>query len=794
MDLQPTGSSSELILIETEDLSFVIKGDISRVDFGSLPSIKVNTFGNKALLDYDEKMYFKEYSDYEIIIESKNDSNIEFYHENINIRKKITPTRKGSKNLSGVINFKGDIGFTDIILMVNGRDVLVLTVEVYPSKINYKEDYEAIIRDINEEVYNLAFGFLSRTYLGAEINNKRDNSQTEFYSILNYVFYKLINGIDVIIQNPKHELIKENNICKYQSLKNSSNDTIKWLEKRPHLLNRINGRYIPNEALQTKKIMTMDTKENRFIKFILISINKRIDGFISVYKGGYKRNCDEVIINKLIMFKKQISMRLNNSFLRNISSEYNEVSLSLVLAMASGYKEVYKYYLMLQKGLNINSNLFSLSIKELSLLYEYWCFIKINSLLKKKYRLISSDFIKIDRTGINVSLKKGVSSVLEYENPKTNERFKVIYNARKPSKTVSQKPDNILSINKENYKKAYEFIFDAKYKIDRSEDYIKTYNGIGPKEEDINTMHRYRDSIVYNKSHYNKNCIFGAFVLFPYHNEEEFRNHKFYKSIDEVNIGAIPFLPSSTKLMEEFLNELIVESSYSTFERALEPIGKDNYLQEDDYKNRNVLVGSLRNKEQLERNISHNFYHTKKSNVDIVKNKIEYIALAQSKKIFGEDAGITYYGKVKSIEEVRRCDIREIESKSEDLYYKFNIENWLKLDKKIEVKGYQVIRVMYTTEYLLKNADIVTELCIKEKEEFRIWKELKRAFTKIDTNVDIGNKNLEVESNVKQIRVRNTYVIIELDQIKIIKDNEVVTVNKVDFRNKSRYYIKNFII
>jgi len=794
MDLQPTGSSSELLLIETEYFSFVIKGDIFRVGFADSPSIKINTFTSEVSLDYDEKMYFKEYSDYEIIIESKNDSEIEFYHENINIRKKITPTRKGSKNLSGVINFKGDIGSTDIILKVNGKNALVLTLEVYPSKISYKEDYEAIINDVNEEIYNLAFGFLSRTYLGAEINNKRDNSQAEFYSILNYVFDKLIKGIDVIIQNPKHELIKENSICKYQSLKNSSNDTVKWLEKRPHLLNRINGRYIPSEALQTKKIMTMDTKENRFIKFILISINRRIDGFISIYKGGYKSNPDEVIINKLIMFKNQISMRLNNSFLINISSEYNEASLSLVLTMASGYKEVYKYYLMLQKGLNISSNLFSLSIKELSLLYEYWCFIKINSLLKKKYRLISSDFIKIDRTGINVSLKKGVRSVLEYENPKTNERFKVAYNSKKQSKTVSQKPDNILSINKDNCEKAYEFIFDAKYKIDRSESYIKTYNGIGPKEEDINTMHRYRDSIVYDKSDANNNCIFGAFVLFPYNNEEEFRNHKFYKSIEEVNIGAIPFLPSSTKLMEEFLNELIVESSYSTFERALEPIGKEEYIKEDDYKNRTVLVGSLRGRDQLEANLLHNFYHTKKSNVDIVKNKIEYIALAQSKKRFGDEAGITYYGKVKSIEEVMRCDIKEIESNLEDIYYKFNVEEWLKLDRKIEVKGYQVMRVLYTTEYLLKNVDTVTELCIKEKEEFRIWKELKRAFKEIDTNVDIGSKNLLEESDVKLIRVGNTDIIIELDQIKIIKDNEAVIVSKVEFHNRSGYYIKKLII
>lgn len=305
-------------------------------------------------------------------------------------------------------------------------------------------------------------------------------------------------------------------------------------------------------------------------------------------------------------------------------------------------------------------------------------------------------------------------------------------------------------------------------------------------------MHRYRDSIVYNKSEKSNNCIFGAFVLFPYNNEEEFRNHKFHKSIEEVNIGGIPFLPCSTTLMEEFLDELIVESSYSTFERALEPIGKDDYIKEDDYKNRTVLVGSLRNKDQLESNIKYNFYHTRKSNVDIVKNKIEYIALAQSKKSFGEDAGITYYGKVKSIEEIKRSDIKEIESKLEDIYYKFYIEEWLKLDKKIEVKGYQVIRVMYTTKYLLKNANTVTELCIKEKEEFRIWKELKRAFKEVET--DMENKNIQEQSNLKLLRIGTADIIIELDVIKVIKGEEIITVSKADFHSKPRYYIKELII
>ena len=96
-------------------------------------------------------------------------------------------------------------------------------------------------------------------------------------------------------------------------------------------------------------------------------------------------------------------------------------------------------------------------------------------------------------------------------------------------------------------------------------------------------MHRYRDAIVYknNKTGVYNNCVFGAFALFPYKDEEAYKNHDFYKSIEEVNIGGFPFLPSTTRLMEEFLDKLINESSYSTFERSLEPIGRENYIKDE---------------------------------------------------------------------------------------------------------------------------------------------------------------------------------------------------------------------
>ena len=301
----------------------------------------------------------------------------------------------------------------------------------------------------------------------------------------------------------------------------------------------------------------------------------------------------------------------------------------------------------------------------------------------------------------------------------------------------------------------------------------------------IGTMHRYRDAIVYknNKTGAYNNCVFGAFVLFPYKDEERYKNHDFYKSIEEVNIGGIPFLPSTTSLMEEFLDKLIKESSYSTFERGLDSIGRENYIKDEYFKDRTVLVGSLRNKEQLEVNLKGKFYHTKCSNVNLAEHNIKFVALAQSKRQFVGEAGITYYGKVVEIEVVKRNTIRDILSDSEEDYYVFKIDKWERLDRKIEVKGYQVRRLIYTTEYLLHNAAIVTELCIKSKDEYRLWQELKRISSSTET--EIGEK-LDKDSRIKGFSIEGMKIFIEDDGIRVEHNGKVYVFSRGEFERKPR--------
>lgn len=783
MDLQPSGrGKEELLCLETDKIYFTIKGknrnsEIDEQDTESKGfSISYAEEGINLIIDA-EKAYFFEYENYELIIEKKDrNTDIGFYHVNKDIRNKITKNRSGS--LSGIVSFKGEIGFSDLVLRVNGKDHLIIKVEVFPTKIDYRKDYMAILKDVNEEIYNLVFDFLKRTYSISGLSKNKGTSLTEYYSILTYIFEKLKKALNIITAMPHHSLVNERQIAPYHKIKNVTSETIKWLEKRPEKLIKKGDKLVPVEALQINKRVTLDTNENRFLKFIIKGILFKLKELRKRYLA-LGRGIDNSFVLQLEGFIKDMNKYLTSTFLKDVGEyEFRENS-SLVFKMALGYKDVYKYYLMLQKGLTLKGELFKLNIKDLPLLYEYWCFIKINGILRKNYILISNDTVKVKNNGIFVSLKKGMESKVVYENPKNGERFELFYNSKMKSETVGQKPDNVLAINKIGGKVTYNYIFDAKYKLDRA---VKgtTYEAAnktpGPKEEDINTMHKYRDAIVYENKKEGRleNSIFGAFVLFPYNNEEEYSKHPLYKSIETVNIGGIPFLPTATKLMEEFLKELIGESYLSSFERVLDQKGKEYYMQDSYFKDRNVLVGSLSNKEQLESIKKYKFYHTKLKNVSLNKHVIKTVAISQSKTNFKEAAGILYYGEVIDYQILKRKDITEIPKVTdkpeelEELYIKFILADLKTLDKKTEVYNYNVRKIMYTSQYLLKNSRIVSELCIRSKEEFRLWWELKNLYKDV---VCVA----EDESNaIKGFSVDGMDVYMVGDKIKVLDKGNVV--------------------
>lgn len=809
MALPHTGSlnqSTELLRIETNLFNLYIQGKpfhptvetlqlhrgvneewvdahfhaASLVDSLELESISVFSREHRGVVDWNQgdtcTPCFFETQSYELVIEKKvADIPLSFHHDNVLLRQAVKPL--GKMILSGVLHFQNEVGLSELEIRLNGEAIFRLQLEIFPSKMDYKHDYQMILNDVNEQIYNLSFDFLRKTYNLTGLKETSHQSLTEFFTILQHVFTQLVQAVERIKLSPHSKLQVENRLIEAARVKKAGKENISYLAKQPHLLleDRKNGvvevegrRYIPSYLLETRRHVNYDTAENRFVKWVLVRIQQKLKE-IKIRLAKMSRVADPLLTKKLNLMQGQLQRLLQYDFL-NVG-EMRQLSISLVLQMATGYREVYRYYLMLLKGLSIQNDLFRLSMKDLAQLYEYWCFLKIHHLLRKKYELLKQDIIKINHTGLFVTLDKSHNAKIVYRNPLNSEIFTLYYNALPSgdkSQTLAQKPDNILTLKKNDAAAEYKYIFDAKYRINPAYEgtpYYEKYRMPGPEEEDINTMHRYRDAIVYSEGQGKEfeRSMFGAYVLFPYHDERKFQEHRFYKSIELINIGAFPFLPNSTSLMEKFLDEIIMDSPEKAYERSTRPRGTKEYYR-DKMSGKNVLVGALSKKTQLDAALEHGFYHTPLRNITDHKilTRLEFVGLYQSIHLFGRaEAGISWYGKVRDWKVVPRSTIKQIPSSrgaTDELYVVFEVEEWHRRKDAIVPAGHGIHRIVYTTDYMFRRAKEVAELRLESDEELRDWREKRRTgkvkVTLDREHVDLGSTVLGIK--VEEVSERNS--------------------------------------
>jgi hypothetical protein len=370
--------------------------------------------------------------------------------------------------------------------------------------------------------------------------------------------------------------------------------------------------------------------------------------------------------------------RKKNKLKSYISTHFKKIndlagnkSMSLVFQMAPGYKEMYKKYILLNKGLDLGDNLFKITPKKLHTLYEIWCYLKINKILSSLvYEVEEYGILEYRDNGMYLSLLQDSEAKMVYSNRKN--KLELWYNKFYSSPTTNQRPDAVVHIRNIDDKDPRVYIFDAKYRLSTDG------NGkAGPMEEDINIMHRYRDAIVSkmtNEFNY-KYDTFGAYVMFPYGNESEFKFHRFYKSIDEVNVGAFPMLPGSTKLITEHLKKIVGQSHLEAKSRRVFVDEYDDYAR---FKLENVMVVNVKDKIHLKAYKDNNFYHIPAKSLSNVRLGVEYLAFYQSLKAFGDEAGIRYFAKIKDIIRYKRGDCSEIPPRrgtENETYLRFNLED-----------------------------------------------------------------------------------------------------------------------
>src|SRR5690606_13353264 len=153
-------------------------------------------------------------------------------------------------------------------------------------------------------------------------------------------------------------------------------------------------------------------------------------------------------------------------------------------------------------------------------------------------------------------------------------KVSLTYNPAFDTPTGRQRPDVGLSIKVDGWSEPFEVILDAKYRLDTSSDYVKRHGSAGPPEDAVNVLHRYRDAILVSTAPgmpRDRRAIIVGAALFPLQDcEGEFEQNTFYRTLEQVGIGALPFLPSRLEYVKDLLRQLLTESGWPLADRVLD--------------------------------------------------------------------------------------------------------------------------------------------------------------------------------------------------------------------------------
>ncbi len=152
-----------------------------------------------------------------------------------------------------------------------------------------------------------------------------------------------------------------------------------------------------------------------------------------------------------------------------------------------------------------------------------------------------------------------------------------------------------------------------------------------------------------------------------------------------------------------------------------------------------VLIGTVKSIHQFETCLSEGFYHIPISHLvpDVFSSwkqlhNIKYVSIYQSNNLFKENAGIRYFGEVKSVSVVKRYEITALPKDSKALYALFDVAEWKNLDRPLKCSeiGIYPFKIVPFENY--KASQDTAELMLETSEDRELYRLLRRLSTDVN--------------------------------------------------------------
>lgn len=524
----------------------------------------------------------------------------------------ITPSRNPARAHCGTLNAGGWLGRLRLeAIGPEGLPLGVGAVEVRSRKLSYEGEFRTMLEDISNYSVELALEMRAPT----ELLSLPDPAATAGGLYQQFAFVRGLLG-SAVFENALRRVLSHPHIA-LEPLPISRSVTRPFRPRASHLRSLARSvRRVPVPASHplaarlssisshvdaTAAIETTDTPENRFVKFVLATIDafllQVMERSVVLNRGLRERFATEVAA-----LRRRLDTYSSSSFFRGLGDITALPLSSTVLQRREGYREIYQAWLQFSLAARITwaagEDTYSAGQQRVSLLYEYWVFFQLCSMVSRVSgsALQPQQILEPTRDGFGIRLRRGQALAVAGRISRKGKdlRLRLAYNwtfragtapAGAGSWTQRMSPDYTLSLwpadrSESDAEASYEMAhvhFDAKYSVrtlrqlfgrsDRDFDSAEVAARDQLQDDESGTSQYKRDSLL--KMHAYRDAIrrsYGAFVLYPGDTDETFQ--MYHELLP--GLGAFVLRPSrDNPLLFTFLDELIDHVADPTTARSL---------------------------------------------------------------------------------------------------------------------------------------------------------------------------------------------------------------------------------
>lgn len=641
----------------------------------------------------------------------------------------------------GYINFGSQVGYSEFTVLIDDKPEFSFQVEVFPSKLDYASDYEEILADVQDIMTGLAMEYLRSTYQMGTIAPS-PSSNLEWFVLLRGLIDDLEKALNFIARKPVRGLQREQLPVRVEKIKHINGRVLAAVRKgsgRGDFITTRSNIPVREYIYEDRPRSTLDTMEHRWLSRQLHLIQQRLNRLRFEERQLERTPRRRKALQELGDMEKRV-LRLQG--LEPFSAASGEIPagfVSLQLLGLPGYQEAYTNCLALSLGLRIEGGPLQLSVKDLNLLYEYWCYLALLRMMSEEsgQQIPVKELFAVKQMGLRVLLNRGREQRVCFASG-GDQRITVTYNPsfQGEAMLIPQRPDMVITLENEAWP-AMHLVLDAKYRLEASDDYVKRYNSEGPPEDALNAMHRYRDAILefQNRSDGNpvqRRTVVQAAAVFPGGmGQDAFYDSKLWKALTHIGVGALPFLPSNTKYVREWLRNSLKMGGFSIAEHTLP---HSMYERARDWRlsaAEPVVIGTLsagNQSQHLQWIIEEQLYYMPVLKTQLRQYATKWVAIYSPLEIRRPGA-VTHYARVESIDIVKRKEILTPWRPKRNLD---ELQVTFKLGEVIEKKppiinssGYSFTQHRWTSRLGLERARNLEELLLETEPEWKLFEDLR---------------------------------------------------------------------